>query len=200
MLMNHLHKLDTVCTGLQNPSTLTAIFANANLGSVAASNVTTTAPTPSPPPPAAPASKKRFSGGAVAGIVIGCVVGVTLLYLIGVAAALAMRRRKRRLQGTRSNVEAQVGNAYTPMEPTETGANPSHATGGKPGETAKSGAATSWLPAFLRRQKGIQKNKPIAATLPASAPTEVVASSAGQAATTTAASPANTASGTANAA
>ncbi|KAK9836682.1 hypothetical protein WJX74_005910 [Apatococcus lobatus] len=154
-------------------NSLSSIFANSGLGNVAASNVVTTAPTPSPPPPAASPPAKRFNGGQLAGIVIGCVVGVSLLYLAACGALVMHRRQQQKAAGKALGPEpaTQINGDYAPMD--------------APAVQSNASEQASWLPAFLRPKHGkANAGKAVKSPLSSTesqmgaAPTSVTASSA----------------------
>ena len=127
---------------MQDANSLSTIFINSGLGNVAASNIVTTAPTPSPPAATPAAHRKRFNGGQLAGIVIGCVVGVSLLYLAAYGAWVMHQRQQRKASGKGSEPSSQINGEYAPMDANGSAAQP------------KSSKYQAWLPVFLKTKQG----------------------------------------------
>lgn len=127
---------------MQDANSLSTIFINSGLGNVAASNIITTAATPSPPAATPAAHRKRFSGGQLAGIVIGCVVGVSLLYLAAYGAWVVHQRQQRKASGKGSEPTNQITGEYAPMDANASAAQP------------KSSKLQAWLPGFLTPKQG----------------------------------------------
>ena len=125
---------------MQDSKSLSRIFVNSGLGSVVATNIVTTSPTSSPPAAATSAAKRRFNGGQLAGIVIGCVVGVSLLYLAAYGALVMYQKKQQKAAGKGSEPSSQANGEYAPMN--------------APAATSKSSKHPSWLPAFLKPKQG----------------------------------------------